>query len=295
MAIAMVGATALGRGDVSTAIRHLDAAWAEVKRDGDLNGQFYRFRITHIEAFARAGRLGAALAALDDTRAARHAAYLYVEPAYLVAAAWVAAAQGRVDEARTIACQAAEFARDHGQFAREVLCLQAAVQFGFVAAVDRLKILENMVEGERAPVAARYAQALATANGTAMDAVSADYQMLGDVLVAADASAQAAAIYRIAGRRSNALTANARAQQLAANCGHAVSPALHAARIALPLTQREHEIVLLVARGLTNREIAEATSLSVRTVEGHLYRASVKAGVTGRSELSALISADAAL
>jgi DNA-binding CsgD family transcriptional regulator len=294
MAAAMVGATALGRGDLPAAVRHLDAAWTEVQRDGDLNGQFYRFRITHTEALARSGRLNAAVAALDDTRAGKHAAYLHVEPAFLVAAAWVAAARGLVDEARRIACQAADFARQHGQVAREVLCLQTAVQFGFPAAVDRLEVLERIVEGDRARAATGYAKALAAGDGTAMEAVSADYQRLGDLLVAADASAQAAAIHRMAGRRGSALTANARAQQLGTNCGGAVSPALHAARIALPLTQREHEIVLLVAKGLTNREIAEATSLSVRTVEGHLYRASVKAGVTGRSELSALI-ADAAL
>jgi DNA-binding CsgD family transcriptional regulator len=30
-------------------------------------------------------------------------------------------------------------------------------------------------------------------------------------------------------------------------------------------------------------------SLSVRTVEGHIYQASTKAGVTSRSELSALV------
>jgi DNA-binding CsgD family transcriptional regulator len=53
--------------------------------------------------------------------------------------------------------------------------------------------------------------------------------------------------------------------------------------------RREHEIANLVARGLPNRDIAETTSLSVRTVEGHIYQASTKAGVSTRSELSALV------
>jgi DNA-binding CsgD family transcriptional regulator len=44
-----------------------------------------------------------------------------------------------------------------------------------------------------------------------------------------------------------------------------------------------------VSDGLTNKEIAAAISLSVRTVEGHVYQASAKAGVTSRSELSALV------
>lgn len=38
---------------------------------------------------------------------------------------------------------------------------------------------------------------------------------------------------------------------------------------------------MLVAQGLSNREIAEAVSLSVRTIESHIYNASSKAGVAG--------------
>jgi DNA-binding NarL/FixJ family response regulator len=44
-----------------------------------------------------------------------------------------------------------------------------------------------------------------------------------------------------------------------------------------------------VAQGLTNREIAEAVSLSVRTVEGHIYRASCKAGVAQRAEFATMM------
>lgn len=57
----------------------------------------------------------------------------------------------------------------------------------------------------------------------------------------------------------------------------------------LPLTGREREIALLVAQSLSNRDIAEAMSLSVRTVEGHIYRATVKAGVATRDELSSMV------
>lgn len=38
-----------------------------------------------------------------------------------------------------------------------------------------------------------------------------------------------------------------------------------------------------------NRDIAEAMSLSVRTVEGHIYRATVKVGVATRDELSTMV------
>ena len=57
----------------------------------------------------------------------------------------------------------------------------------------------------------------------------------------------------------------------------------------LPLTVREREIANLVAAGLTNRDIADRLTVSVRTVEGHLYRACTKCDCTDRDQLAALI------
>ena len=50
-------------------------------------------------------------------------------------------------------------------------------------------------------------------------------------------------------------------------------------------TAREREIVELAARGLSNKVIAERLTVSVRTVEGHLYRAGLKLGVSERTAL----------
>lgn len=60
----------------------------------------------------------------------------------------------------------------------------------------------------------------------------------------------------------------------------------------LPLSTREREIARLLAQGLTNREIAEKLTVSIRTVEGHIYRAVEKLGVTGVVELGAQGSGD---
>jgi DNA-binding CsgD family transcriptional regulator len=57
----------------------------------------------------------------------------------------------------------------------------------------------------------------------------------------------------------------------------------------LPLTLREREIAGLIAAGLSNKEIAEDLTLSVRTVEGHVYRACFKVGVEDRDDLGKLI------
>ena len=53
------------------------------------------------------------------------------------------------------------------------------------------------------------------------------------------------------------------------------------------LTRRESQVAALVARGLTNREIAGQLYLSVRTVEVHVNRILTKLGFRNRTELAA--------
>jgi DNA-binding NarL/FixJ family response regulator len=54
----------------------------------------------------------------------------------------------------------------------------------------------------------------------------------------------------------------------------------------LPLTGREREVALLAANGLTNRQIAKSLSVSVRTVECHLWSAYAKTGTGTRTRLT---------
>jgi two-component system response regulator NreC len=58
-----------------------------------------------------------------------------------------------------------------------------------------------------------------------------------------------------------------------------------AAGAAPELTARELEVLRLIARGLTNREIAERLFLSVRTIESHRARIQRKLGRSRRSDL----------
>jgi len=51
------------------------------------------------------------------------------------------------------------------------------------------------------------------------------------------------------------------------------------------LTAREKEVLLLLARGYTNRQIAEEMNLSVRTIEGHRASLVNKLGISSRVEL----------
>jgi DNA-binding NarL/FixJ family response regulator len=55
------------------------------------------------------------------------------------------------------------------------------------------------------------------------------------------------------------------------------------------LTQRELEVVQLVADGKTNREIAEALVLSDKTVKRHLDNVFSKLGVSSRTAAAAVL------
>jgi DNA-binding CsgD family transcriptional regulator len=119
--------------------------------------------------------------------------------------------------------------------------------------------------------------------------VSAAFEALGDGVAAVDAAAQAALAYRRQDLRGSALGCVARAEALAERSG-ADTPTLRQAREPLPLTDREREIVLLLGQGLSNRDVAERLTVSVRTVEGHIYKAMAKTGTASREELAALLN-----
>jgi DNA-binding CsgD family transcriptional regulator len=106
-----------------------------------------------------------------------------------------------------------------------------------------------------------------------------------------DAAAHAALAYRRRGLGGPALACSTRADTLADHCGGLTTPALRQASERLRLTEREREIVMLIGAGLSTRAVAERLTVSVRTVEGHIYNAMAKTGTSSRAELTALLPA----
>ena len=284
---AVAGRAALGAGDLRSACLLLEQA-AEGLSESHPVGWGYRYRIPHATALAIRGSTReavAALAALDKVRRR----FRSLDHERSLARAWVAASQGAVSEAITVSLSAAERARATGQFAAEVLCLQTATQFGDRTCAPRLRELESIVEGPRVGLAARFAIALADDDATELSALSKEFEHNGDLLGAVDSAAHAALAYRHIAKRGSALGCSTRADALADQCGGASTPALRHATETLPLTDREAEIVMLMGQGLSNRAVADRLTLSIRTIESHIYRAMLKTGITSRDELIALI------
>ena len=108
------------------------------------------------------------------------------------------------------------------------------------------------------------------------------------LIAAIDAAAEGSEAYRRHDLRGSAYSCRIRAESLAEKCGGASTPALAKVSFGkLPLTARELEIVRLVGAGLSSRAVG--LTLSVRTVEGHIYHAMAKTGVNSRDELAALL------
>lgn len=134
-------------------------------------------------------------------------------------------------------------------------------------------------------VFADHADALARADGPALDRAAEELRRRGFLLFAAEAHAQAAGAHRdpLAAR-----TSRTRAVALARRCQGARTPAL-AGLVLGELTARQRQIVTLAAAGLSNRQIAERLTLSVRTVGNHLYGAYARLGAGDRGALPRLM------
>jgi DNA-binding NarL/FixJ family response regulator len=97
-------------------------------------------------------------------------------------------------------------------------------------------------------------------------------------LVAAKTRLTTSRVYVSAARAMTGETADERLREL-----------VERERTRLGLTRREAEVLPLVARRLTNREIAAALVISVRTAEHHVAHILRKLGVANRLEAGAVV------
>jgi DNA-binding CsgD family transcriptional regulator/energy-coupling factor transporter ATP-binding protein EcfA2 len=240
------------------------------------------------QAEAGQGNREAAAKALTRSEDVNGAQVAVFRPELELARAWVTASDGQMSSARRHAIRATELARQSGMCAVEMRALHTAVRFGDRSQAARLSELAQKLDGALPEVIAAHARALRDHDGDLLDEVADRFAGIGAMALAADAAAQAAREHARAGERANGFASSARARWLAGKFG-LDTPAIDSASQPLPITDRQREIAAMVAAGMSNREIADRLCVSVRTVDGHLYRIFGKLDIQSRDQLARLL------
>ncbi len=288
MANVLVGTVELGRGRFADTVSRMEQTVAALTSESAASWSFPA-RLLLAQSYCALARAdaGAKMVAELRTRSGKHVAVF--GPQLRIAEAWLAAAEGNVSAAIELALDAARLAAQSKQTAIEMLALHDAVRFGDQTCLDQLAELAANTGGRLATAIAAHARAVRDHQAVKMCEAAQQFEQIGALLSAADASAQAAVAFEGCDDRRRSVEAAAAATRLAAECGGIRTPALDLAAHPLPLTVREREIANLVAAGLSNKEIADRLVVSVRTVEGHLYRACIKLDISDREDLAAMI------
>jgi DNA-binding NarL/FixJ family response regulator len=292
MANVLVGTIGVARGLFADTVPRMEQTVAALTAESAASWSFPA-RLLLAQSYCVLGRVepGATMMAELKTRFGRHVAVF--GPQLKIAEAWLAAAEGNNSAAIELALEAGRLASESGQQAIAVLALHDAVRFGDQTCLDRLVDVATATGGRLATVIAAHAVAVRDRDANGIAAAAHQFEEVGALLSAADAAAQAAVVYERADDRRRSAEAAGAANRLAVECGGIRTPALDLAAHPLPLTVREREIANLVAAGLSNRDIADRLTVSVRTVEGHLYRACIKLDISDREDLAALIRSGA--
>jgi len=161
---------------------------------------------------------------------------------------------------------------------------------GDPSVVPMVQAVATEVEGRWAESMLTLATAWENADGDTLMATAASLEEAGFVNLAREAYARASTVLEQAGERRRSRQAVAQREK----CDHELGERFREGRFiaaapTIRLTRREQDIVELAVQGLTDREIAQRLMVSVRTVEGHLYRTYVKLGVRSRDELESAL------
>ena len=155
------------------------------------------------QALALAGQADQAAGTLAALDALGIPAVLINETEVLQARAWTAAAAGDLPAARQQLEAAADLGEEIGDLIGAVSALHGLARLGHARQVSaRLGVLASQVDGDLVAARAAYASALAARDSEVLGKVADDFEDLGTILYAAEASAEAAVLLRH-GRRGS--------------------------------------------------------------------------------------------
>lgn len=287
----LLGHLALSRGRPRTAIRHLNEALGHLELH-DPRGLAVLISAQLAVCFALTGDLRAAELADAQARemlASRQASW-HESVQLTRSAAWVRAVRGDGGGAVKDLINWAKSAAWMPVF-RAIVLRDALALGGRPAQISDLLSSSADCDAPLFAAVSRWAESLHNEDSGQLMESAMTLSQIGAGLDAAQAAMQAAAISDFAGLPGVSRRAAAFGTRLMENCEGATTPALRAARIAkAELTPRERELAELAAAGHSNAEIAAMLTVSIRTVESHLYHAMSKLGTSSRKRLSESLS-----
>lgn len=179
----------------------------------------------------------------------------------------------------------ADQAKHQGLRGIETEIRRLVLRSGDTGIAPALAASSSAVEGLEAQLLAAFAHAVSAADPAALIAISDEASASGFSLLAFEAAQQAAACLEHSPDRWRVTAVQRRLHHLMADTGISAQLVAFKSEGGPVLTTREMEILELVAAGSSNADVADALSLSPRTVEGHLSRIFAKLGVSRRGEL----------
>jgi DNA-binding CsgD family transcriptional regulator/type II secretory pathway predicted ATPase ExeA len=279
------GIILLYQGKASQALDTLSAALEALR----LRDPQQLFALTAAMAFAAAAEVGAkekAALFLADYESAPGAVSRYMrtlsEMAIVYGKARLGNYPGAIAELKSLGRP--DTTRNTGGLELDALAFCLAL--GDRDSASRLLELKPELEGRRAAAICDYAGAVSTdqaADHLAAAKSCEAAELWGFAALAYDAASHA---YRAAGDTLRERMASGQRKRCLDRADNRAGedPAGPEDSLGI-LTRRERDIVALAVRGLSDRQIASELQVSVRTVEGHLYRSYAKLNVKGREQL----------
>ncbi|MCC3266599.1 helix-turn-helix transcriptional regulator [Arthrobacter gengyunqii] len=165
-----------------------------------------------------------------------------------------------------------------GFLAAELELRYLSLSLGDMEGLNRLRKIAEDFEGPQAQVLSRFARAVLDEDADELLRLGSDPVEPGWERLAGQCTAEAHRLAKASGDRALLQ----RVQRVLGKQG-GTAPRT---KVGVPLlTRRERDVAALVIQGYHNAEIAERLFLSVRTVEGHIYRTFEKLGISKREEL----------
>ena len=282
------------RGYPRSAARHGREAVALMRQLG--RPQFEQYDLQYLAlALALGGKAVAAREVLATLDALGLGPIRQMGVDLLVARAWTAVAGGDLGAARAFLREAASTGYQVGDLVGVASALHGVARLGEPAPVlEELAALSGRLEGALLSARTHHVEMLASGDAGGLEAACDRFEEMGADLLAAEAAADAAVVWRRRGDPRRAARTEVRGRTIAARCEDPVTPALGALRARSELTPAERGVAYLAASGRTNREIADELHLSVRTIESHLHHVYAKLGVTDRAHLADGLTVDSA-